>query len=209
MSPVVSQVVGRVCGQCRVSIDHRHAKARFCSDECYQLNYYILHRASKPAEAYVREGRTCEHCGASIDDRLLGTRFCDSSCYNKHRVRSKRPTGRVCKRCDVSIDHLNMKAVYCSQRCRTRNRYLRQKGRSEEVGIAEDRRCVVCEVSIADQHGLAKHCSTCKPAQWTKTINAHSCKHCGVSLAGKKVDARYCSPKCYKAVRREMAALSN
>ena len=171
MDSAVSQVAGRVCRQCGMSIDHRAAKARFCSNECYHLHYYIVHRATKPVEFYVREERCCEQCGTSLDDKRVGARFCGKSCWAKYRYRSKRPTGRVCKRCGSSIDHRSMNAVYCSDRCRHRYSYFKATGRQVVDVPPGGRRCATCGVSIEERHGKATHCLTCRPRQQPKTAD--------------------------------------
>lgn len=69
----------RICKQCGIDISHRHGKAIFCSDKCFD----IFHGRHKQRTIF-----NCLCCGVDISDRNANVKYCSDSCRSKARIKS-------------------------------------------------------------------------------------------------------------------------
>lgn len=209
----------RRCEICGADINHRHASARCCSQQChYDAQGHVPHQQAMSREERLlrrQERRAasrpvsitlqCNRCGDPFDvpggkagrkpQRCQPCRDLD-----KPQVR-RGPS--VCKGCGLTVPaERGSLALYCSADCQvTMNNLAQAKRRKVERAEAkQSRQCAVCGQPIEmREHGLRKYCGhgCWYRANYIPRPKADDCAWCGGTMSHRRADAKFCGQSCY------------
>lgn len=161
----MNKVFERTCAICGITFETESAKARFCSDECKNLNvrveryrkkYEAGHGvASVPPEKYLdylSEKQTCPVCGVQFYPRTVDQRCCNWKCGNilikREKRASERPplTPRKCDTCGKEFQPDRNTMRFCCQACRDASSLKRlQAFKKAPKGIPLNQQRRVCK----------------------------------------------------------------
>lgn len=150
--------------------------------------------------------RACEDCGADITARHWRSRRCADCQAERERQQLKlKPRThyrRACERCGQEFLAGSLAGRFCGARC---------AGLASHPGNV-DRICVVCETPFQISMQFDRDICSRPCKNWTLKHPGErpvrECQRCGISLAGRQLDVRFCSATCSVAVNYRKKGLT-
>lgn len=130
--------------------------------------------------------------------------------HSPHRVAHRR-WQTFCTVCRVSFETGERSTKYCSQKCRNKKRRagLRMSThRDTSLESSMTRHCLSCDMPLSGGSPQRQYCGgTCRGRVWRQRTNlatrsVMSCFWCNKVLIDRRLNQKYCNPRCRLSVHR-------
>lgn len=155
--------------------------------------------------------RTCAWCQHSLAHRPRSyrattcSRLCSQRKYRDPGHTLATWVARPCAACGGPLGDVPRNTKTCSSQCR----HWMKTHPGER--LTRQRKCAACAADISHTNMNATCCSP-RCATWLRrhpgetwtAVEGRPCEHCGSSVSGKRLDARYCTRECKNRAKQQL-----